>query len=116
MNTPGSKNSDEVETLVTWLAALSMALAAGVIGSIHQVNPTMQFQFSAVAVAAFIVTGALTFWFFRMMLRGRSSRRRKLFVLTIAALFTLPVFVLYALRSVASERRMDFAIGGGIAI
>src|SRR5262245_54217275 len=74
MKTPApSKPSDTLAKVVTWSAALSMAIAAALVASVHEVNPTVQFKFSFVTVIAFFAAGAITVAFFRIVFRPAPS-------------------------------------------
>jgi uncharacterized membrane protein HdeD (DUF308 family) len=105
-----SKHSHSFEILVTWSAALSMALAAGVLASVKEINPTVRFQFSAASAIAFFGAGILTVAFFRALLHRSSNRWLYVLITTgiIAALF--------AMASALKNVSRDFIIGLVFAI
>ena len=101
-----------------------MGLAAALLASVKQVNPTVQFRFSALTVAAFVVTGASSIAVFQMILRatdnpgGPASRSRRvlliLFAMASGAILLASLGV--ALKDVSPDGRTDFIIGALTAV
>ena len=120
--TPGStKGTRDFAQVVTWSAALSMALSAAILASVRQVNPTVEFRFSVMTVIAFLVAGPLTAAVFRKIFNatstGTASLKRWPLVLFFAVvLATLVVSIVFALRGVSGQKRMEIAVGTGTAL
>ena len=108
--------------VVTWSAALSMALTAAILASVRQVNPTVEFKFSVMTVVAFLVAGLFTAAIFRRLFNASAStgvaslKRWPLFLFFAIVLATLVASMVFALRGVSREKRMDIAIGAGLAL
>ena len=116
MNVPldSSKESRIFEKLVIWVSAFSIALTAGFLASIKQLNPAVQFQFSAVSVVAFVLGGIVTLAFLRAVLGG-NKRHRTLWVVVAAIVCVLGYF-LFGIKESAQENRSDVIIGTAIAV
>ena len=109
-----SKHAGSFERLVTWSSALSIGIMTALLASIRQINPSVQFRFSALTVISFLLSGAATVWFFRTVLRHH-SRRRRFALLAIAAAGSVLVYLVVALKSVAPDRRGDVLFGTALA-
>src|SRR5262245_23575308 len=122
MSEPSDPNrgARDLARVVTWSAALSMAITAAIVASIRQVNPTVEFKFSIFTVIAFFLVGFFTVAIFRRIFdmnaaSPRVNRRRlALFAGTVAA--ALVASMAFALRGISSEKRFDVAAGIGIAV
>ena len=109
-----SKDSRDFEKLVIWVSTLSIAVMAGFLASIKQVNPAVQFRFSVFSVVAFIAGGALTALFLLFILKGNKSRKG-LLVLAVAIACVLCYFFI-GIKHVSAENRQDVTIGAAIAV
>jgi hypothetical protein len=120
--TPSStKGTRDFAQVVTWSAALSMALTAAILASVRQVNPTVEFRFSAMTVIGFLVAGILTAGIFRKIFNATSTgvaslKRWPLILFFAVVLVTLVVSIVFALRGVSSEKQVEIAIGTGVAL
>lgn len=110
-NSPQGRN---FEKLVVWTSTFSIAVLAGFLASIKQVNPAVRFQFSALSVIALFVGGALTFVFLRSVL-SPNKKRRALLVMIVAVAALLGYFA-FGIKNVSSENRRDVTIGTAIAV
>lgn len=117
-NTPlplgDSKQGRDFEKLVLWASSFSIAVLAGFLASIKQVNPAVQFRFSALSAVAFVLGGVLTAVFLRLVLRS-NSRRRALFVFGAAVACVIGYFLM-GLKNAPQENRRDMTIGTVIAV
>jgi Na+/proline symporter len=109
-----SKDSRDFEKLVVWVSTACIAVMAGFLASLKQVNPAIQFRFDAVSVVAFILGGVLTTIFLRVVLKA-DKRRRALLVVGAAVVCVLGYFLL-GIKDTASENRSDVTIGAAIAV
>ncbi len=109
-----SKYSRDFEKLVLWVSTLSIAVMAGFLASIKQVNPAVQFRFSVPSVVAFVAGGVLTFFFLRFILAG-NARKRGLLVVAVAILCVLGYFLI-GIKDVLPENRRDVTLGTAIAV
>ena len=109
-----SKQGRDFEKLVVWVSTASIAVMAGFLASIKQVNPAVQFRFSALSVVAFILGGVATTVFLRIVLRS-DNRSRAVFVFGAAIACVLGYFLM-GLRNAARENRGDMTIGTIIAV
>jgi Na+/proline symporter len=109
-----SKDSRDFEKLVVWVSTACIAVMAGFLASLKQVNPAIQFRFDAVSVVAFILGGVLTTIFLRVVLKA-DKRRRALLVVVAAVVCVLGYFLL-GIKDTASENRSDVTIGAAIAV
>src|SRR5215831_7120 len=104
MNAPmnSAKSTRDFAQVVTWSAALSMALTAAILASVRQVNPTVEFRFSVLTVIAFLVAGPLTAAVFRKIFNATSTgtaslKRWPLFLFFAVVLATLVASIAFAL-------------------
>lgn len=102
------------EKLVLWVSAFSIAVTAGFLASLKQVNPAVIIHFNAVSVIAFLLGGAITFWFLRVVLGG-NKRHRALWVIVAAIVCVLGYF-LFGIKNAAQENRSDVTVGTIIAV
>jgi Co/Zn/Cd efflux system component len=109
-----SKDGRDFEKLVIWTSAFSIAVMAGFLASLKQVNPAIQLRFSAVSVVAFIAGGVLTALFLRVVLHA--SKRRRTFLVLGAAIASVVGYFLIGIADTASENRSDVTIGTVIAV
>lgn len=113
---PESKTARDFEKLVTWSAALSIAITAALLASLKQVNPAVRFEFSALTVIVFFGSGLLTVLFFRLVLHRINSRRGRTLLLFGAGVAAVLGYFFFGLREVSPEKRRDVTIGAAIAI
>ena len=101
--------------IVQWAVAVSLGAMAAFLWSVKAVNPTLQFQFSLGAVAAFLIGATSSFLGWRVMAGG--GRRTKSRLITFSAVLCLVTFgaFAYGMRGVASERISDVAVGTALA-
>ena len=109
-----SKEGRDFEKLVVWLSALSIAVMAGFLASLKQVNPAVQLRFSALSVVACIAGGVLTVLFLRVVLHG-NKRHRALLVVIVAIASVLGYF-LFGIKNASPENRLDVTIGTALAL
>jgi hypothetical protein len=109
-----TKDARDFEKLVIWVSTFSIAVMAGFLASIKQVNPAVQFRFTIFSIIAFIAGGALTALFLRFVLKGNKGRRG-LLVVAVAIACVLGYFLI-GIRDVSAENRRDVTIGTLIAI
>jgi peptidoglycan/LPS O-acetylase OafA/YrhL len=109
-----SKDSRDFEKLVVWVSTFSIAVMAGFLASLKQVNPAIQVRIDAVSVVAFILGGVSTAVFLRIVLKA-NKRRRALLVVGAAIVCVLGYFAL-AIKDTAHENRSDVTIGTAIAV
>lgn len=109
-----TKDARDFEKLVIWISTLSVALMAGLLASVKQVNPAVHFKFSLFTVIAFFAGGALTALFLRFVLAG-NKRRRGLLVVVVAIACVLGYF-LFGIKKVSAENRKDVTIGTAVAL
>jgi Na+/proline symporter len=112
---PGdSKSGRDFEKLVVWVSALSIAAMAGFLASLKQVNPAVEFRFSAASVVACIAGGILTALFLRIVMHG--NKRRRAFLVVGAAIVSVLGYFLFGIKNTSQENRMDVTIGTAIAV
>jgi peptidoglycan/LPS O-acetylase OafA/YrhL len=109
-----TKDERDFEKLVIWVSTLSIAVMAGFLASIKQVNPALQFRFSIFSVLAFIAGGALTAFFLRFVLKGNKSKKG-LLVVGVAIACVIGYFFI-AIRHVPPDTRRDVTIGTAAAV
>jgi peptidoglycan/LPS O-acetylase OafA/YrhL len=109
-----SKDSRDFEKLVVWVSTFSIAVMAGFLASLKQVNPAIQIRFDAVSVAAFILGGVSTAVFLRIVLKA-NKRRRALLVVGAAIVCVLGYFLL-GIKDTSRENRSDVTVGTAIAV
>ncbi|MEY2466349.1 MAG: hypothetical protein QOD03_870 [Verrucomicrobiota bacterium] len=116
-----SKHSHDFERVVTWASALSMAIAAGFLASLKQINPIIIIRFSLLTVMAFFAAGILTVLFFQWLMRRANSEKptgqNRLWgiMIAIAALGTFVGCVVFAIRNVSFQQQKDVIIGTSLA-
>jgi peptidoglycan/LPS O-acetylase OafA/YrhL len=112
---PAETNDErDFEKLVIWVSTFSIAVMAGFLASIKQVNPAVQFRFSIFSVLAFIAGGALTALFLRFILNGNRGRKG-LLVVGVAIACVLGYFFI-AIRDVPPDTRRDVTVGTVAAV
>ncbi|HLX72163.1 MAG TPA: hypothetical protein VKV04_21300 [Verrucomicrobiae bacterium] len=111
---PADKDSRDFEKLVIWVSTLSIAVMAGFLASIKQINPAVQFQFTIFSVFAFVAGGGLTAIFLRFILKGNKSRKG-LLVVAVAIACVLGYFLI-GIKHVSSDNRQDVIIGTAAAV
>jgi hypothetical protein len=114
MALPDSKDGRDFEKLVLWLSTASIAVVAGFLASIKQVNPTLEIRFTAISVVAFIAGGVVTALFLRGVLRA-NKKRRAFLVVAAAALCLLGYFIM-GIDKTSRENRIDVTIGTALAL
>ena len=109
-----SKEGRDFAKLVLWVSTISIAVMAGFLGSIKQVNPALQFRLSAASAIAFLAGGVLSFLFLRFILAG-NAHKRGLLVVAVAILCVLGYFAI-GIKDVLPENRRDVTLGTAIAV
>lgn len=109
-----SKDGRNFEKLVIWVSTASIAVMAGFLASLKQVNPAILLKFSTISVVAFIAGGILTPLFLRVVLRA-NKRWRALLVVAVAIISVLGYFLL-GIKNTSQENRTDVTIGTAIAV
>jgi hypothetical protein len=104
-----SKQERDFEKLVKWASSFSIAVLGACIGSLKQVNPSIELQFSAGTVVGFVGGGVLTALFLRIVLHG--DKRRRSVMVFAAAIASVLGYFLFAIKNAARENRGDFIIG-----
>jgi Na+/proline symporter len=116
-----SKNERDFERVVTWASALSIAIAAGFLVSLKQINPTIIIRFSLLTVIAFFTAGILTVLFFQWLMRRANSEKPsgqgRLWgiIIAIAVAGTFIGCVIFAIRNVSFQQQKDVIIGTSLA-
>jgi FtsH-binding integral membrane protein len=117
------KQTAGLESVVIWAAALSMAVGAAFLASLKQVNPSIEFHFSAATVAAFVLGGLFTLVSFRVILNrgaggGADDKIRRRWLLLFSAVASLAMFASFAiaLRNLSPEKRSEVLGGTAIAV
>jgi len=109
-----SKDSRDFEKLVVWVSTFSIAVMAGFLASLKQVNPSIQVRIDAVSVVAFILGGVSTAVFLRIVLKA--NKRRRAFLVVGAAIVCVLGYFALAIKDTAHENRSDVTIGTAIAV
>ncbi|HWD92112.1 MAG TPA: hypothetical protein VG938_07155 [Verrucomicrobiae bacterium] len=109
-----SKEGRDFEKLVMWVSALSIAVMAGLLASLKQVNPVIQVRFSAASVVAFVAGGVLTALYLRFVLRAKKGKRAPLVI--GAVIFSVITYFFIAIRDTATQNRSDVMIGTFFAV
>ena len=109
-----TKDARDFEKLVVWVSTFGIAVMAGFLASIRQINPSVHFEFSVATVLAFIAGGILTLLFLRFILAG-NIRRRGLIVVGVAIALVLGYFLM-GISHVSPDSRRDVTIGTIIAV
>ena len=109
-----SKDGRDFQKLVVWVSSFSIAVMAGFLASLKQVNPAIVLRFNVVSVVAFVLGGVLTALYLRLVSKA-SKRRRTLLVLGAAIACVLGYFAL-GIKDTAQENRSDVTIGTMIAV
>ena len=109
-----SKQSRDFEKLVMWASSFSIAVLAGFLASLKQVNPSIVFRFSVGSVIGFVGGGVLTALFLRIVLHGDKKRRALLVV--AAAIASVVIYFLFGIKNTSRENRSDVAVGTVIAV
>ena len=112
--TEDSKDGRDFQKLVVWASSFSMAVLAGFLGSLKQVNPAILVRFDAVSAVAFVLGGIITAIFLRIVMKA-NKRRRGVLVVGAAILSVLGYFTL-AIKDTAHENRSDVMVGTAIAV
>jgi hypothetical protein len=109
-----SKDGRDFQKLVVWASSFSMAVLAGFLASLKQVNPAILVKFDAVSAVAFVLGGVFTAIFLRIVMKA-DKRRRAVLVVGAAIVSVLGYFTL-AIKDTAHENRSDVTIGTAIAV
>jgi peptidoglycan/LPS O-acetylase OafA/YrhL len=111
---PDSKDGRAFEKLVLWLSTASIAIVAGFLASIKQVNPVIEIRFTLATVVAFLAGGVLTALFLRGILRA--DKKRRAFLVVIAAILCLLGYFAMGIDKTAQGNRVDVTIGTILAL
>ena len=113
--TTSLKYSRQFAALVTWSAAFSVAILAAILASLKQINPSVEFKFSVLTVAAFLGSGGLVVKIFHWGFGDHPStspgqqRTRAPIWLALGAVVLCLIVV--TLEYVPREGQGDFLIG-----
>jgi peptidoglycan/LPS O-acetylase OafA/YrhL len=114
MSVNDSKEGRDFQKLVIWASSFSIALLAGFLGSLKQVNPTIQIRFTVASAVAFVLGGILTAVFLRLVLKA--NKRKRAFLVVSAAVVCVLGYFLLGIADTARENRSDVAVGTAIAV
>ena len=109
-----SKEGRDFQKLVMRASSFSIALLAGFLASLKQVNPAIQIRFTVGSAVAFIVGGILTAIYLRIVLRA--NKRKRAFLVVSAAVVCVLGYFLMGIENTARENRSDVAVGTAIAV
>jgi peptidoglycan/LPS O-acetylase OafA/YrhL len=114
MSLNNSKEGRDFEKLVMWASSFSIALLAGFLASLKQVNPVIQIRLTISSGVAFVLGGILTALYLRLILRA-NKRRRTLLVVGAVVACVLGYFAM-GIMDTAQENRSDVMVGTVIAV
>ena len=107
-------------------SALSLATLAALLCSVRSVSPSIQFRFSPLTVVAFVLAGALSIGFWRLVFRlsagqGQNEaqdRSGKAWLAALGSVLAVGLLVafLYPLKDFSREKQLEFTIGGASAL
>jgi peptidoglycan/LPS O-acetylase OafA/YrhL len=109
-----SKEGRDFEKLVIWVSALSIAVMAGLLASLKQVNPEIQVRFSAATVIASVAGGILTVLFLRFVLHPNGRKRAPLVI--AAVVLSVVGYFFIGIKDTAKQNRSDVMIGTVCAV
>jgi Na+/proline symporter len=109
-----SKDGHDFEKLVMWVSTASIAVMAGALASLKQVNPAIHFKFTAISVLAFVAGGVLTPLFLRVVLHA--NKRNRALLVVAAAIVSVLGYFLFGIKNTSQENRTDVTIGTAIAV
>ena len=97
-----------------WASSFSIALLAGFLASLKQVNPAIQVRFTVGSAVAFVLGGILTALYLRLILKA--DKRRRSFLVGGAAVVCVLGYFLIGIADTSRENRSDVTIGTAIAV
>lgn len=109
-----SKEGRDFQKLVMWASSFSIALLAGFLASLKQVNPVIEIRFTVGSAVAFVFGGILTAIFLRLVFRA-NKRTRAVLVLGAAIVCVLGYFLM-GIENTSRENRSDVTVGTAIAV
>jgi Na+/proline symporter len=109
-----SKEGRDFEKLVLWVSSFSIAVLAGLLASLKQVNPSIVLRFSIATIIAFVGGAVLTPLFLRVVMH--SSKKRRAILVIAAAIVSVLTYFLFGIENTSQENRMDVTIGTAIAV
>jgi len=109
-----SKDGRDFQKLVVWASSFSIALLAGFLASLKQVNPVIQIRFTVGSAVAFVVGGILTAIYLRIVLKA--NKRKRAFLVVGAAVVCVLGYFLMGIENTARENRSDVTVGTAIAV
>jgi Na+/proline symporter len=109
-----SKEGRGFEKLVLWASSFSIAVLAGLLASLKQVNPSIVLRFSIATIIAFVGGAVLTPLFLRVVMHG--SKKRRAILVIAAAIVSVLTYFLFGIENTSQENRMDVTIGTAIAV
>jgi Na+/proline symporter len=109
-----SKEGRDFEKLVLWASSFSIAVLAGLLASLKQVNPSIVLRFSIATIIAFVGGAVLTPLFLRVVMHG--SKKRRAILVIAAAIVSVLTYFLFGIENTSQENRMDVTIGTAIAV
>lgn len=109
-----SKQGRDFEKLVIWVSSFSIAVLAGLLASLKQVNPSIVLRFSVATILAFVGGAVLTPLFLRVVMHG--SKKRRAILVIAAAIVSVLTYFLFGIENTSQENRTDVTIGTAIAV
>ena len=109
-----SKDGRDFQKLVVWASSFSIALLAGFLASLKQVNPVIRIRFTVGSAVAFVVGGILTAIYLRIVLKA--NKRKRAFLVVGAAVVCVLGYFLMGIENTARENRSDVTVGTAIAV
>jgi peptidoglycan/LPS O-acetylase OafA/YrhL len=109
-----SKEGRDFQKLVMWASSFSIALLAGFLASLKQVNPTIQIRFTIGSAVAFVLGGILTALFLRLVLKA-DKRKRPYFIFG-AVVACVAGYFLMGIANTSQENRSDVVVGTVAAV
>jgi peptidoglycan/LPS O-acetylase OafA/YrhL len=109
-----SKEGRDFQKLVVWASSFSIALLAGFLASLKQVNPAIQIRFTVSSAVAFVLGGILTAIFLRIVLKA--DKRKRAFLVVGAAVVCVVGYFLMGIENTSRENRSDVMVGTAIAV
>ena len=109
-----SKDGRDFEKLVIWASSFSIAMLAGFLASLKQVNPAILIRFTPGSVVAFVAGGILTAVFLRLVLKA--GKRKRAFLVVGAAVVCVAGYFLLGIENTSRENRSDVTVGAAIAV
>ena len=113
--------------IVTGSSAFAMAVLGGFLGSVKQVNPNLEIRVDLVSIVGFLLSGAVTWFFCRIMLPSaeeaerldpakQQARRRWLIGFSVVSVVGMLASVAVSLRNIESGELRQIVVGAFFAV